>query len=62
MVLGGVGGSFVLPYGMPALEENLIGVFPADKDAEVKNASGTLLSTAFGLGNLVGTILGGLMG
>lgn len=36
--LGGIGGAFILPYGMPALDENLAGVFPADKEQEVKNA------------------------
>ena len=60
LFLGGVGGAMVLPYGMPALAENLVGVFPADKAREVKNAQGVLVSTAFGFGNLVGTILGGL--
>tara|TARA_B110000285_G_C14974981_1_gene538497 strand:- start:290 stop:481 length:192 start_codon:yes stop_codon:yes gene_type:complete len=47
---------------MPALDENLVGVYPENLISEVKNAQGALLSTAFGLGNLVGTILGGVMG
>jgi len=62
LALGGVAGCFVLPYGMPALGENLVGVFPADKETQVKNAQGSLLSTAFGLGNFIGTLLGGLLG
>lgn len=59
--IGGVAGAFITPYGMPALAENLEGVFPADKDGEVKNAMGSLLSLCFGLGNLVGCILGGVI-
>ena len=47
---------------MPALDENLQGVYPLDKTAEVKNAQGALLSTAFGLGNLIGTLVGGFIG
>ena len=61
LAVGGVGGAFITPYGMPALAENLEGVFPADKDGEVKNAMGSLLSLCFGLGNLIGCILGGVI-
>ena len=60
LILGGIGGAMILPYGMPALAENLVGVFPADKAREVKNAQGVLVSTFFGAGNLIGTLLGGL--
>ena len=61
LAIGGVAGAFITPYGMPALAENLEGVFPADKDGEVKNAMGSLLSLCFGLGNLIGCILGGVI-
>lgn len=51
-----------MPFGMPALNENMKGVYPPSKAGEVKNAQGALLATMFGIGNLVGTLLGGIMG
>lgn len=33
LAFGGVGGAFITPYGMPALKNNLEGVFPADLDS-----------------------------
>jgi hypothetical protein len=61
LAVGGVAGCFILPYGMPALAENLVGVFPADQEVQVKNAQGSLLSVFFALGNFIGTLLGGFM-
>lgn len=61
LAIGGVAGCFILPYGMPALGENLVGVFPPDKEVQVKNAQGSMLSVFFALGNFIGTLLGGFL-
>jgi MFS family permease len=61
IALGGIGGACIMPAAMPALDECLRGCFPPSKDSQVKNAMGALVAGAFGTGNFLGTIVGGVM-
>ena len=61
IALGGIGGALIMPAAMPALDECLRGCFPPSKDGQVKNAMGALVAGAFGTGNFIGTIVGGVM-
>lgn len=59
--IGGIGGAMIMPAAMPALDESLKGVYPPGKDGQVKNAMGALVAGAFGAGNFIGTIMGGVL-
>ena len=59
IALGGIGGALIMPSAMPALVDVSEGVYPPSKDAESKNAMGSLISLAFGTGNFLGTMCGG---
>ena len=57
----GIAEAFIMLHSMTALDESLVGVYPASKLGEVSNAMGSLISGANGAGNCSGIIVGALI-
>ena len=61
IALGGFSGSLIMPAAVPAISNILDGVYVGEQEDQMKNAMSSLVAGAFGLGNLVGTMAGGIL-
>lgn len=61
IALGGLSGSFIMPAAVPAISGILDGVYHGAEEDQMKNAMSALVAGAFGIGNLGGTMAGGVL-
>ena len=61
IALGGFSGSLIMPAAVPAISNILDGVYFGEQEDQMKNAMSSLVAGAFGLGNLSGTMAGGIL-
>ena len=61
IALGGFSGAMIMPAAVPAISNILDGHYHGEQEDQMKNAMSSLVAGAFGLGNLAGTIVGGIL-
>lgn len=61
IALGGFSGALIMPAAVPAISNILDGVYFGEQEDQMKNAMSSLVAGAFGLGNLSGTMAGGIL-
>lgn len=59
--LGGFSGALIMPAAVPAISNILDGRYFGEEEDQMKNAMSSLVAGAFGVGNLVGTMSGGIL-
>ena len=61
IAIGGFSGAMIMPAAVPAISNILDGVYVGEQEDQMKNAMSSLVAGAFGLGNLTGTMSGGIL-
>lgn len=61
IALGGFSGAMIMPAAVPAISNILDGHYHGEEEDQMKNAMSSLVAGAFGLGNLAGTMAGGIL-
>ena len=61
IAFGGFSGAMIMPAAVPAISNILDGHYHGPAEDQMKNAMSSLVAGAFGLGNLVGTMAGGIL-